>query len=220
LNHQRALRRFDLKIGISFALFCLAASALAGGPAAVLAVTYNSNTQVSPAAVTIVPTGTVQLIATVQPGCSPVKTCPPLAGTLTWDDGDVGGSFSVLQCTFLSSDNLSVGKCATTYTGPGVPELVGILASYSGSSAYSSSSGGSYVEVVGSGSSSTISTTSSRPSTSAGSAGPSVLEMATVVGVVAAVLALVVFLILRKPKSPELTPPQGVQVTLYSIISA
>jgi len=183
-------------------LASLSVSTLIVGPVAVFAVAYDSQTLVSPAGVTIAPGGTVQLTATVHPGCSPVKSCPPLTGTLSWDDGDAGGSFDVTACTFLSSDNLSVGKCTANYSGSGIPGLVAILATYSGNSAYSSSSGVSNIEVVSSGSSSTTSTISS---STISLAGPGLVEIAALVGVVVVVvLLLAVVLMMRRSKSPPL----------------
>ena len=195
----------------------LAASVLIEGPGAVFAVAYNSQTLVSPASVTIALGATVQLTATVQPGCSPTKSCPPLTGTLTWDDGDAGGSFDVTACTFLSSQNLSVGKCTANYSSSGIPGLVSILATYSGNAAYSFSSGVSNIEVVGSGSSSTTSTTSSSTSSSAGTG---LVEIAALAGVVVVALALTVVLIMRRSKSPSLQTQKGVHATLYSIMLA
>lgn len=181
----------------------LTASALIAGPAAVFALpAYDSHTQVSPGAVTILPGGTVNLTATVQPGCSPVNSCPHISGTLTWDDGDAGGSFSITACTFLASDNLSLGTCTTTYSGPGVPGLAAVLATYSGSAAYLSSSGSSSIEVKSPGSSSTTSTSSSSTTSSVGSSGPGFIEVAALTGVVVVVaLALAFRLTMRKPKS-------------------
>ncbi len=201
-------RRFGLKAWLAMVLSGLAASALIGGPAAVFAVTYDSHTQVSPAAATIAPGATLSLTATIQPGCSPPKSCPLITGTLTWDDGDAGGSFSVPTCTFQTSDNLSSGRCTTTYTGPSVTGLAAVLATYSGSAAYSSSAGSSSVEVVipvSSSTTSTTSTSSSSTTSSVGSAGPGLVEVPALVGIVAVVaLALVALLIVRKPKSPKL----------------
>lgn len=183
-------------------LSSLAASALIAGPAAVFAVAFDSHTQVSPGVVTILPGGTVFLTATVQPGCSPVNSCPHFSGTLTWDDGDAGGSFSVPACIFLSSDNLSLGTCTTTYSGPGVPGLAAVLATYSGNAAYHSSSGSSSIEVKSSGPSSTTSTSSSSTISSVGSAGLGFIEVAALIGVVVVLaLALAVRLTIRKPKS-------------------
>jgi len=208
LKHKGRTKCFSPKIALSLVLPCLAASLLIGRPAAVFAIAYDSHTQVSPATATIAPGATLSLTATIQPGCLPPKSCPPITGTLIWDDGDAGGSFSVPTCTFLSSDNLSTGRCTTTYTGPNVPGLAAVLATYSGSAAYSSSAGSSSVEVVIPGSSSTTSTTSTSSSSitgSVGAAGPGFVELAALVGIVAVVaLALVALLIVKKPKSPKL----------------
>ncbi len=187
------------------AFACLGTLALISAPPVVFAVAYDSHTIVAPTTARIAPGDSLQLTATVQPGCSPFGSCPPFSGILTWDDGDAGGSFQTNSCAFSSPNNLSMGTCTTIYNAPAVPGLVVIIAAYSGNGAYTPSSGGSSVQVVSPSSGATTSTTSATtPSTSGSgaSSGPGYAEVAALFGViVVAAAALGAGLALRRRKS-------------------
>jgi len=65
-----------------------------------------------------------------------------ITGTLSWSDGNVGGTFSQTYCTLYSA------SCSVTYTPPvNSPSTVTITGTYSGDSTHRSSSSSSYLSV-------------------------------------------------------------------------
>ena len=185
---------------LSTASIACLALLLLGLVTAASAYQYNSQTQVTSNKASVQPGGQVQLTATVQPGCPPFESCAPFTGTVTWDDGDVGGVFQTPTCTYRASDNLSVGECITTYTAPAVPGPVAIMASYSGNANYSSSSGGVTIQVLGSTTQSTTSSSTSTSSTGASSGGFDPSQLLLYGGVAAAVVVVAVLVLrMRKP---------------------
>ena len=72
----------------------------------------------------------------------PVGSPYAITGTLSWSDGDIGGTFHSTICTLYSA------SCSVTYTPPvNSPSTVTITANYSGDSTHRASSSSSYLSV-------------------------------------------------------------------------
>jgi len=99
---------------------------------------HSTTTTVTPNHATL-STGAVTFVVKVNDTYSSPTT--PTA-TVTWSDGNSGGSFNPSSCT------LSSGSCTTSYTAStNSPSSVAITASYAGDSTHSSSSGSSSLAV-------------------------------------------------------------------------
>ncbi|HUK74870.1 MAG TPA: hypothetical protein VLU99_03685, partial [Nitrososphaerales archaeon] len=62
----------------------------------------------------------------------------PLLGTITWSDGNSGGTFTPASCS-VGGDSVAA-NCTAVYKAPAKPAIVTIVAAYSGDNAHSSSS--------------------------------------------------------------------------------
>ena len=112
-----------------------------------------TTTTVIPNIVTINPQSQVQFTAAVSASSSSIPT-----GTVSWNDGNAGGSFAPSSCTILS------GSCIVTYTpAMNSPNSVIVTAEYGGDSVHAGSTGTSSVSV--SSPSKTVTTVTPNPET-------------------------------------------------------
>jgi YVTN family beta-propeller protein len=105
----------------------------------------NTATTVSPNPSTVDLGKTITFTGKVSDTSSGTKITP--SGTLSWNDGGAGGSFSAATCTLTSSSS-SASTCKIVYTPPSTTGQVTITATYSGDISHKTSSGKSTLTVL------------------------------------------------------------------------
>jgi Bacterial Ig domain len=120
------------------------AHAGSSGTASLTLTSHPTSTAVSSSSSTVSAGGTVTLTATVTDTSTTAGPTVP-SGTVSWDDGGAGGSFSATSCTLGSG-----GTCQVTYTAPASPPSGGtvvVTGTYSGDSVHAASSGNTALAV-------------------------------------------------------------------------